>query len=97
MYFDHVLQNRPKKLIYLDSFIAKDTADKKTVINFYNAMLSDEMISIYTKGLYTINQKPTYLIPPTYSSFKTLIEGDFYYQKLFQIVTTSELIPVHQE
>lgn len=42
-------------------------------------MLSDNILDIYVKGLYTNSPKTTYLIPPTISYFKKLIRTDRLY------------------
>lgn len=63
--------------------MAKNTADpqtKKTILDFYKFMLSDEILDIYINGLYTDKPHKTYLIPPTVDYMNRLIKYDRIYK-----------------
>lgn len=71
----HVTGIAPKKVFFVDSFVAKRSTEqrKKEVLDFYRFMLSDEVLDVYVKGLYTNSPKTTYLLPPTISYLDKLV------------------------
>jgi hypothetical protein len=71
-----------KKLFYMDSFIAKDGIDRKTVLDFYRFMLTDEVLDLYVNGKYTKDPKITYILPPTVEYFDKMSKTDKIYEYL---------------
>lgn len=62
-------------MVYLDQFVAPEFGDdhsgekRKTILNFYELMLSDDVLDLYVYGKYKNIPGHTYVLPPKVSYF----------------------------
>jgi hypothetical protein len=62
--------------------VAKEGSDKATVLKFYKFMLSDDVLDLYIRGLYTSAPKLTYMLPPKINYMKKMAHEDHIYRQI---------------
>jgi hypothetical protein len=76
--------------------VAKDGLDRDTVLAFYKFMLSDAVLDVYVKGLYTKDPKTTYIIPPTIKYNKQISRADDIYRAISRTAFIGQQYPLYQ-
>lgn len=61
-------------------------------------MLTDSILDIYIKGLYTLAPKTTYLLPPTVAYLNNLVKKDVLYKEIYKSAfENAQQYPIFQQ